>query len=104
MSNEPLACGHPDTTPEEWHNDEYGEQVCADCCYTCRLFDDQGQGPAKRGRRIVNVLTALILLNCIAWFAVGYFTAQPDKPDCPTEDSCTVDYHNGEWHIEEASP
>jgi hypothetical protein len=34
-------------------------------------------------------------------FVVGRVSA-PDVPEtvhCPTEDSCTVDYHNGQWHI-----
>lgn len=28
----------------------------------------------------------------------------PHQPHCPTEDSCTVDYHNGSWHIKEVTP
>lgn len=27
-----------------------------------------------------------------------------DQPDCPTEDSCTVQYEHGKWHISEATP
>lgn len=29
---------------------------------------------------------------------------QPGKPYCPTEDSCTVDYRDGTWYIEEVTP
>lgn len=102
MSNEPLACGHPDTTPEEWHNDEYGEQVCADCCFTCRLFDDQGQGPAKPSHWEW-LVRSIALILFVLWVHTITDPAH-DKPDCPTEDSCTVDYVGGQWHIEETNP
>jgi hypothetical protein len=26
------------------------------------------------------------------------------EPDCPTEDSCTVDYRDGAWHVSEVTP
>ncbi len=26
------------------------------------------------------------------------------RPKCPTEDSCTVDYRSGEWHVTEVTP
>lgn len=26
------------------------------------------------------------------------------RPTCPTEDSCTVDYRNGQWQIAEVTP
>lgn len=25
-------------------------------------------------------------------------------PECPTEDSCVVNYHDGAWHITEVQP
>lgn len=25
-------------------------------------------------------------------------------PDCPSEDSCTIDYHDGAWHIAKDVP
>lgn len=36
-------------------------------------------------------------------FALGYWSAD-DMPYCPQEDSCTVDYRDGAWHIEEDTP
>jgi hypothetical protein len=35
---------------------------------------------------------------------LGVETVNFFKADCPTEDSCTVDYRDGEWHIEEVRP
>jgi hypothetical protein len=44
----------------------------------------------------------------LAGFALGFslatFLYGVNGPDCPTEDSCTVDYRNGEWQIEEVRP
>lgn len=31
-------------------------------------------------------------------------TVSDAEPYCPTEDSCTADYRDGKWHIEEAQP
>lgn len=27
-----------------------------------------------------------------------------EKPYCPEEDSCQIDYHDGAWHISEVQP
>lgn len=27
-----------------------------------------------------------------------------ERPYCPTEDSCSVDYHDGAWHVTEVTP
>ena len=44
-------------------------------------------------------------LTAIAALAVvATLTGCEDKPRCPTEDSCTVDYRDGEWHIEKDRP
>jgi len=43
----------------------------------------------------------------IAWcvFALGALVGHSiDQPYCPTEDSCTVDYHDGQWTITEVTP
>lgn len=48
---------------------------------------------------IVTALTAL-LLGVFGTLAVQSLTA----PSCPTEDSCTVDYHDGQWHVTEVTP
>jgi hypothetical protein len=40
-----------------------------------------------------SIVAVLLLLGTITF-----------APDCPTEDSCAIDYRNGEWHIEEVTP
>lgn len=40
----------------------------------------------------------------IAGFCIGWSACSLNHPDCPTEDSCTVDYRDGAWHIEEVRP
>lgn len=37
-------------------------------------------------------------------FLGGWMAGQPEVPSCPTEDSCTVDYQDGQWVIEPAVP
>lgn len=37
-------------------------------------------------------------------FYLGYAVAQAEQPDCPTEDSCTIDYDGDGWVIEEVTP
>jgi len=34
------------------------------------------------------------------WLARG----ELEYPNCPTEDSCSIDYRDGAWHIEEDRP
>jgi hypothetical protein len=49
-------------------------------------------------RRLILILIALMLILLI-------FMPDPTTtPHCPTEDSCTIDYRNGSWHIEEVTP
>ena len=50
-------------------------------------------------RNVVFIITVLIFL---AGFFTGWSTNK--SPNCPTEDSCSVDYSNGEWHIKEVKP
>lgn len=48
---------------------------------------------------LITVMSALFTGFCIHW------TIQVlQEPHCPQEDSCTVDYHDGAWHIEEIEP
>lgn len=53
----------------------------------------------------MRILTWIAIL--LSGFAMGW-TAHallvPAGPDCPTEDSCTIDYHDGRWIIEEGTP
>jgi hypothetical protein len=44
------------------------------------------------GRALAVVAFAFCLTVTVIHFA--------SQPHCPTEDSCTVDYHDGAWHIE----
>lgn len=51
------------------------------------------------------ILLSVIVLTIYAWGVfIGAIAFQDHKPHCPTEDSCTVDYHDGEWHITEVTP
>jgi hypothetical protein len=34
----------------------------------------------------------------------GLVIAHETQPQCPQEDSCVVDYHDGAWHIREVAP
>lgn len=46
----------------------------------------------------------IIVLFVLAGFTAGYVFAESQRPSCPTEDSCQVDYRDGEWHITEDTP
>lgn len=43
----------------------------------------------------------LSVVVALAAFAVGNVDT---RPDCPSEDSCTVDYRDGAWHVTEVTP
>lgn len=45
------------------------------------------------------VVVALVFgaLGFIVGSRIGF--APTNQPNCPHEDSCTVDYHDGAWHI-----
>ncbi|WP_165949249.1 hypothetical protein [Kribbella turkmenica] len=42
----------------------------------------------------------VLLVVAGAGFVAGW-VANDASPHCPTEDACTVDYRDGEWHITE---
>lgn len=49
----------------------------------------------------------IVTVALLFGFTVGLLTAvvqQPEQPDCPTEDSCVVDYSDGRWTIKEVTP
>lgn len=49
----------------------------------------------------------ILVIVFIAFFTgmlAGIGLVEFFKPDCPTEDSCVVDYHDGEWKIKEVRP
>lgn len=50
------------------------------------------------------VISVAYLLGILigGYAAVAYNNYQ--EPYCPTEDSCTPDYYNGQWHIKEDTP
>lgn len=50
------------------------------------------------------LLWAGLILGIMIGWALTYEFDHPDRPYCPTEDSCSIDYHNGSWHIEEVTP
>lgn len=41
------------------------------------------------------------LLAFVVGCSIGDATT---SPECPTEDSCTIDYRNGAWHITPDAP
>jgi hypothetical protein len=52
--------------------------------------------------RVAVFLTGVAL--GVALVALGARIGDDPGLDCPTEDSCTVDYRDGAWHIEEVTP
>lgn len=48
------------------------------------------------------VMVLFILMAVGAFFLL--LTMKSDQPYCPTEDSCTVEYHDGAWHVKEIVP
>ena len=44
-----------------------------------------------------------VLLALTVVSAVQGFQAE-NTPNCPTEDSCALDFHNGRWTVEEVTP
>jgi hypothetical protein len=57
-------------------------------------------GIMSRSRSLITNL----LIGISFGFSLAVVIYQLMEPDCPTEDSCTVDYRDGEWHIEETRP
>lgn len=43
-------------------------------------------------------------VGIILGWSLTYEHDHPDRPYCPTEDSCSIDYRDGSWHIEEVTP
>lgn len=52
--------------------------------------------------------TTIVVLTAVAAFLAGVMLAVTvqtiNQPDCPTEDSCAIDYRDGGWHITEVTP
>ncbi len=46
----------------------------------------------------------LTLIGLSGSFVAGYATHTSNQPNCPTEDSCSIDYNHGQWHIEPTIP
>ena len=51
----------------------------------------------KAEAALVAIWAALGILGTLAVQAAA-------EPHCPTEDSCSIDYRQGEWHITEVTP
>lgn len=59
---------------------------------------------AIHSRRGVNEMKKLILIPVIAISVmigggIGYAVNDNPQPNCPTEDSCKIDYMHGKWVI-----
>lgn len=52
---------------------------------------------------ITRLLAAAVLALGVG-FGAGWLAQATQEPNCPTEDSCTIDYRDGQWHIEEDTP
>jgi hypothetical protein len=46
---------------------------------------------------------AALALVAAGWFGHAW-TANDAGPHCPTEDTCTIDYGDGAWHVTETTP
>ena len=44
---------------------------------------------------IIAVTTIILVIG----FIMGMMVERLDTPNCPTEDSCYVDYYDGQWHV-----
>lgn len=45
------------------------------------------------------VIVAALVNLTVTLFAVGCTNQDSRSVPCPTEDDCTVDYHQGAWHV-----
>lgn len=64
-------------------------------------YDPRPPRPQRR-RRLILAASAAVL--ALAAFGAGWATHTPDRPSCPTEDSCDVDYRDGRWVVVEVTP
>lgn len=51
--------------------------------------------------------TTAVALMLIMWALgaiAGATLTWERQPYCPTEDSCTIDYHDGQWTVTEEQP
>lgn len=57
-------------------------------------------------RKITLAASAAVL--ALSAFGAGWWAGAsantPERPSCPTEDSCDVDYRDGRWVVVEVSP
>lgn len=54
-------------------------------------------------KRYVVLILTVVFATLFGW-ALCYATHYHDQPYCPTEDSCSIDYRDGSWHIDEVTP
>jgi hypothetical protein len=51
------------------------------------------------------VLAVVAVVVALGFGTVGgWLVRDADQPHCPSEDSCTADYFDGQWHIEQVQP
>lgn len=61
----------------------------------------------RRQNRIVIAVTVAALALAVLAAVLGFLAKDelaPAAPNCPTEDSCRVDYRDGAYHITEVRP
>lgn len=64
-------------------------------------------GMVMRAAENIAIILIILILEFIlgsGMVYVGYMLCHAEEPSCPTDDSCTADYRDGEWHIEEVTP
>ena len=56
--------------------------------------------------RLITGIILLVLAAFLAGFGTGGLagTHHPAGPSCPTEDSCSVQYYGGTWHVIPVTP
>ena len=46
----------------------------------------------------------IVAITAVATAVACWVGSDLTAPDCPHEDSCSVDYHDGSWHVIELAP
>lgn len=67
------------------------------------MFTSEGIGTCRMSSKLI-ILIVTLVLSALVMITVGSVVVANQQPNCPTEDSCSIDYRDGEWHIEERQP
>lgn len=67
------------------------------------MFTSEGIGTCRMSSKLI-ILIVTLVLSALVMITVGSVVVANQQPNCPTEDSCSIDHRDGEWHIEERQP